>query len=116
RSKRSGHPQSEVRYPPVVRDLDDLDKLRDRPGFNIPDRQTLLNYFFPPKEEPDSAIPESGIRNPLWDARSAPRYEETTIDPFEQPLEVLERWDGKRYIAVLQKKLVICSDENPYGV
>jgi hypothetical protein len=95
---------------------EDLDKLRDRPGFNIPSKDKLLQLFFPPKEQPQSSPAEVTVQNPLWDLRAAPRYEETTEDPFNKPLEVLERWDNKRYIVVLNKKLVICSDENPYGV
>jgi hypothetical protein len=94
----------------------DLNKLRDRPGFNIPTREELLMLFFPPKEPVKSAVPEVSIRNPLWDARAEARFEETTIDPFNQPLEVLERWDNEKCITVLQQKLVICNDSNPYGV
>lgn len=93
-----------------------LDRLRDRPGFKVPSREELLMLFFPPKEEAKSAISEISIRNPLWDARSEARFEDTTVDPFNQPLEVLERWDEKQYIVVLQQKLVICNDDNPYGV
>jgi hypothetical protein len=93
----------------------DLDKLRERPGFKIPSKEKLLELFLPPKEPVEAAIGEVSIRNPLWDARAEPRYEATTEDPFEQPLEILERWDGRNYIAVLQKKLVICNDMNPYG-
>lgn len=94
---------------------EDLDKLRDRPGYNIPSKDKLIELFFPPKESVEAATNEMGIRNPLWDARAEPRYEETTEDPLNQPLEVLERWDNKSCIVVLQKKLVIANDENPYG-
>jgi hypothetical protein len=95
---------------------DGLDKLRDRPGFTIPSREELLELFLPPVEMAERATAEVTVRNPLWDARAEPRYESTTIDPFAQPLEVLERWDNNKYIVVLQKKLVICNDNNPYGV
>jgi hypothetical protein len=93
-----------------------LDKLRDRPGFKIPSREELLMLFFPPKEPTIAAISELSIRNPLWDARAEARFEDTTVDPFNQPLEVLERWDEDQYIVVLQQKLVLCNDDNPYGV
>lgn len=93
----------------------DLDKLRDRPGYNIPKEEDLLSLFFPPKEPVEAATGEVSIRNPLWDLRAEPRYEESTEDPFNQPLEVLERWDNESVIVVLQKKLVICNDKNPYG-
>jgi hypothetical protein len=93
----------------------DLDKLRQRPGFNIPSREALLELFLPPKEPVDPATSEVSIKNPLWDARAEARFEITTENPFDQPLEVLERWDNETYIVVLNKKLVICNDENPYG-
>jgi len=94
----------------------DLDRLRGRPGFDIPSREELLELFLPPKEPVEMAVSETSIRNPLWDARAEARYEETTVDPFNQPLEVLERWDDRSYIVVLQKKVVLCNDANPYGV
>lgn len=96
--------------------FEDIEKYRDRPGFNIPSREELLNLFFPPKEEAAVSAGETSFRNSLWDMRSEPRYDDATIDPLNQPLEVLERWDNDRYIMVLQKKAVLCSDENPYGV
>lgn len=94
---------------------EDLDKLRDRPGYKIPSREKLLSLFFTPKEPVESAVSEEGGRNPLYEARAEPRWEETTVDPFQQPLEVLERWDNNTYIVVLQKKLVIFNDMNEYG-
>src|SRR5271155_4613652 len=94
----------------------DLDRLRDRPGFKIPSKEDLLQLFFTPKEPVEASPAELSVQNPMWDMRAAPRFEPATEDPFNQPLEVLERWDEKRYIVVLNKKLVICSDENPYGV
>lgn len=93
----------------------DLDKLRDRPGFNIPSREELLQLFFPPKEEAIPATSENVAKNPLWDARADARYETSTVDPFNEPLEMLERWDGEKYSVALQKKLVICNTANPYG-
>jgi len=93
----------------------DLDKLRERPGFRIPPREKLLELFLPPKEPVEAAPSEISVRNPLWDARAEARYEQTTEDPFEQPLEVLERWDNGKCIAILNKKIVICNDMNPYG-
>jgi hypothetical protein len=93
----------------------DLDKLRERPGFTIPEKEALLQLFLPPKEPVEAAPSEVTNRNPLWDARAEARYEATTEDPFEQPLEVLERWDNGKCIAILNKKVVICNDQNPYG-
>jgi hypothetical protein len=95
--------------------FDELDKLRERPGIKLPSKEELLMLFFPPTEEAKPAIAEISIRNPLWDARAEPRYENTSDDPFAKPLEVLERWDAERVIMVLQQKLVILNEKNPYG-
>lgn len=94
---------------------EDLDKLRDRPGYNIPSRQKLLELFLPPQEPVEAATNDFGSRAPLWDARALPLWEEVTADPLQKPLEVLERWDNKTYIVVLQKKIAIYNGENPYG-
>jgi hypothetical protein len=94
---------------------DELDNLRDREGYNIPSRDKLLELFLPPQEPVETAPNEEGNRNPLWEAKGDPRWEPTTADPTQQPLEVLERWDNKTYIVVLQKKLVIYNDRNVYG-
>jgi len=94
---------------------EDLDRLREREGYNIPSREKLLELFLPPVEPVESNPQQEGGRNPLWDARADSPWEKTTIDPFQQPLEVLERWDNNTYIVVLQKKLVIYNDKNIYG-
>lgn len=94
---------------------DKLDKLREQPGYDIPSKKALLELFFSPKEPVESAPSETSVRNPLWDARAEARYEDTTVDPFQQPLEVLERWDNDKLIVVLQKKLVIYNGPNPMG-
>ena len=94
---------------------EDLDKLRDREGYDIPSREKLLSLFMPPQEPVEANTQEEGGRNPLWEARAEPRWEETTADPFQKPLEVLERWDNNTYIVVLQKKLVIFNGKNEYG-
>lgn len=94
---------------------DDLDKLRDRPGYDIPSREELLELFLPPMEPVETDPNSEPSQSPLWDSRSAPQYDESTSNPFEKPLEVLERWDKNTCIVVLNKKLVICNEENPYG-
>jgi hypothetical protein len=93
----------------------DLDKLRDRPGYDIPPREKLLELFMPPQEPVESDVSGDGSRNPMWEARGDPGWAETTADPFQKPLEVLERWDNNTYIVVLQKKVVIFNDKNEYG-
>jgi hypothetical protein len=94
---------------------DDIDKLRDREGYDIPSREKMLELFLPPKEPVESNPQQEGNKSPLYDARAESPWEATTVDPFQQPLEVLERWDNKTYIVVIQKKLVIYNDRNIYG-
>jgi hypothetical protein len=94
---------------------DDLVKMKERPGFNIPSDKELIELFMPPRELADPEPQEMSTRNPLWDLRAEPRWQDGTIDPFNEPLELLERWDKDKYIVILQKKLVICNDDNPYG-
>jgi hypothetical protein len=94
---------------------EDLDKLRQRPGVNIPmTNDELLGLFFPPKEQPPVAQSLLQQQTPLWDARAEAPWFATTADPTAMPLELLERWDNNRYILVLQKKLVIASTENDF--
>jgi hypothetical protein len=95
---------------------DDLIKMKERPGFKIPSDKDLLNLFMPPREMAESAMNEDVNKNPLWDMRAESRWKDATVDPFEEPLELLERWDNDKYIVVLQKKLVICNMDNPYGI
>ena len=94
---------------------EDLDKLRDRDGYDIPSRDKLLELFLDPQEPVEPALNEEGGRNPLWEAKGDPRWENTTADPTQKPLEVLERWDNNTYIVALQKKVVIFNDKNVYG-
>ena len=94
---------------------EDLDKLRDRDGYDIPSRDKLLELFLGPQEPVEPALNEEGGRNPLWEAKGDPRWENTTADPTQKPLEVLERWDNNTYIVALQKKVVIFNDKNVYG-
>lgn len=94
----------------------DLVKLKDRPGYKIPSERELIDLFLPPRELANQAPQDQALRNPLWDARADPKWNDATIDPFNEPLEILERWDNEKVMVVLQKKLVICNDKNPYGV
>jgi hypothetical protein len=94
----------------------ELIKLKDRPGYKIPSERELINLFIDPRELADQAPQDQALRNPMWDVRSDAQWNDATFDPFNEPLEILERWDNDKVIVVLQKKLVICNDKNPYGV
>jgi len=93
----------------------DLEKLRDKPGYNIPSRQEVMSWFLPPAEEAIPALDEQTGVNAVWDMRSNPRWMEATDDPMQKPLEVLERWDKDKLIVVVQQKKVIYNGPNAYG-
>ena len=95
--------------------FNDLEKLRDRPGYDIPSRDEVASWFMAPAEEAIPAFDEQTGVNAVWDMRSNPRWMQSTDDPFEKPLEVLERWDKDKVIIVVQQKKVICNGKNPYG-
>jgi hypothetical protein len=93
----------------------DLEKLRDKPGYNIPSRKEVMSWFLPPAEEAIPALDEQTGVNAVWDMRANPRWMEATEDPMEKPLEVLERWDKEKLIVVVQQKKVIHNGPNVYG-
>jgi hypothetical protein len=95
--------------------FNDLDALRDIPGYDIPSRAEVASWFQPPEETVIPANDERTGINQTWDMRADPRWEKATVDPFNQPLEVLERWDNEKLIIVVQRKKVICNGKNRYS-
>lgn len=102
--------------------IGELDALRDTEGFDIPSKETLVSFFFPPKEQPPN--PRRTGSSPIFgssldlntDFEQARKEEEVSIDPMSKPLEVLEYWTPTRCITVLQRKLVLRNGDNPFGV
>lgn len=100
---------------------DDLNQLREVPGYDIPAEDVLKELFMrgkdstPGNDNIDMTIPE-GMRGYIQHA--VPRNYKTTADPLQNGLEILERWDKDRVIVVLscnQHNILIRNDENPYG-
>jgi hypothetical protein len=97
----------------------DLDRLRDTEGYNIPEEAVLRAMFASVK----SASPDNitmtileGMMGYLQHAR--PRNFPTSADPNRAPLEVLERWDNEKVIVVLifnGHNILIRNEANPYG-
>ena len=97
---------------------DDLNRLRDIPGYNIPPEDTLKQFFLTdPQTGPDNitmTIPE-GMRGYLQHA--LPRNFKTSADPLQANMELLERWDNDKVIVVLAfnaKNILIRNEANPY--
>lgn len=98
---------------------DDLNHLRDTPGYKIPDESTLRALFISgPSVGSDNitmTIPE-GMMGYLQHA--LPRAARTSADKLQNSLELLERWDNDKVIVVLSfngQNILIRNDENPYG-
>lgn len=93
----------------------ELDELRDFAGYNIPDRDTLRAIFLPPREGTYASPIESMPLVLEREFSPRPRWEPSTVDPLEQPIEVLERWDKERVIVVLNRKVVIRNERHSFG-
>ena len=98
---------------------DDLNGLREVPGYNIPSEVDLKSFFLSnPTVGSDNitmTIPE-GMRGYLQHA--LPRSFKTSADPMQAPMELLERWDKDKVIVVLSfsgKNILIRNEANPYG-
>lgn len=101
---------------------DDLDKLRELPGYHIPPRETMLAWFARPKTTAHGDNIAMTIPEAFWGylQTATARNFRTTSDPTESPaLEMLERWDNDTLIIVLRQDadcILIYNGENPYGV
>jgi hypothetical protein len=97
----------------------DLDRLRDVDGYNIPEESVLRAMFAratsPGPDNIALTIPE-GMMGYLQ--HSKPRSYKTSADPNRAPLEVLERWDNEKVIVVLMyngHSILIRNEANPFG-
>ena len=106
--------------------LQDIEKLRDLPGYNLPSTEQLKSLFNPPKETPERSLLEGRSTTSVLNTgvsslainmefKAMPRWQDASVDPTQQPLEVLEYWTAERCIVVLNRKLCIKNDLNPYG-
>jgi hypothetical protein len=107
--------------------LQDLEQLRNQPGYNLPPEAELAKLFDPPKESPERSIMEGRSTSSVLNTgvssldinqefKAAPRWQETSVDPTQQPLEVLEYVTDTKVIVVLNRKLTIKNAINDYGM
>ncbi len=103
----------------ITLSADQLNDMREWEGYDIPSESELEALLFPPAEHIDPTMMDSleDIGNGGSTHQAQPRAFESSIDPLsdESRFEILERWDGKKVIAVLNRKLVIRDEENPWG-
>ena len=97
----------------------DLERLRDLEGYNIPEEAVLRQMFAtatsPKPDNISMTIPE-GMMGYLQ--HSKPRSYKTSADPNRAPLEILEYWDNEKVIVVLDyngHSILIRNEANPFG-
>jgi hypothetical protein len=99
---------------------DTLDDLRQTPGYSIPSKQVLLQWFFRERKPaaPDNytmTMPES-MRAFL--VHSTQQNVPTSADPLAASLEIIERQDAHSIICVLRHGtdcVLIRNSENPFA-
>jgi hypothetical protein len=110
-------------YPTLV----DLELLRGKHGYDkLPPKEYLIKLFFPPKEMPERSLLEGRSTTSVLNTgvssldinmefKAMPRWQMPSNDPNLQPLECLEYWTKEKCIVVLNRKLCIKNDKNPFG-
>lgn len=95
----------------------DLNRLRDFEGYMIPGEEELKLLAAPPAETaPSTMVETEGTQWPTQGHRALPRNQDSSPDPMDHKLEVLEYWTNDTCIVVLQRKLVIRNMHNPFGI
>jgi len=93
----------------------DLDDLRDDPTYkNVPTREELA-LILSQREEPTTDSMSGNKPSTTRDLQAEQETKETSADPLQQPLEILEYWSDDRVIAVLQRKIVIRNEESEFS-
>lgn len=106
--------------------LDELEKLRDQPGYKMPSNEYLRSLFEPPKESPERSLLEGRSTTSVLNTgvssldinmefKAMPRWQNASEDPNLQVLEVVEYTTPDRIIVVLNRKLCIKNDINAFG-
>jgi hypothetical protein len=103
-------------------DFQDLQLLRDVPCYkNIPTDEKLIEFFI--NNPLGDAAPASQTSDQMSSQNSIVMHAEgeerqTSLDPFERPLKILERWTDDRVTTVLvynDKYITIRNDEHDLG-
>lgn len=98
---------------------EELNEMRDWEGYDIPSEKKLMELLFPREEtvSPTALESQETLGNNSATHQAQPDYLENTVDPTQDTsrFEILERWDNNRVIAILNRKLVIRDEDNPWG-
>lgn len=99
---------------------DYLQRLRETPGYTVPSDEDLKLLFFPPTKdaaEPDNQSVTLTENLRAWIQHASPRNLDSTSDPLESPIEILERWDNDKVIVAIRHgsaAILLRNEENPY--
>jgi len=94
---------------------EELENLRKFEGYDIPPKEELKSLLFSPAESSPIAGLELNQTANFYDRQAVPRDEDHTVDPtIDEKFEVLEYWSDTKVIAVLNRKLVIRNERNPF--
>jgi hypothetical protein len=96
--------------------LDDLLKLMTEPWWKGGSEEEVRSWFEIPVEQ--ARLPgtqEVAMSGQGVVAHAAPRYLASSVDPYKQPLKVVERWDCDKVGTLVQDKKMIRNEANPFG-
>lgn len=97
--------------------LDELLEMRNDPNYDMPSEEEIKSWFENPKEQPEVlGNLDTTTGSPSVGTQGQPDWIETSIDPYEEGLMILERWDNNKVITVLNNKKVIQNRTNKYAV
>jgi hypothetical protein len=99
---------------------EDLDNLRGKEGYMIPDEDVLKEMFAKPlSTNPDNIVMTIPEQMRGYIQHAIPRNYRQSADPLQNGMEILERWDKDKVIVVLCFNghcILIRNEQNPYRV
>lgn len=85
--------------------------------YDLPSEKEVRDWFAPPQETVEHPGSDASLTlGTTLIHHAKAEYMETTVDPLNQPLEVLERWDNDKVITCIQRKKVIRNEANEFGI
>jgi hypothetical protein len=85
--------------------------------YNLPSKDEIKRWFEPPAEQPQvgTSATNAMAQGTASIHHAQPQFKKSTVDPLDEPLEVLERWDNDKVITVLNRVKVIRNEPNEFG-
>jgi len=86
--------------------------------YMLPSKDEIKSWFEKPKENSIGAGGNSeatAAQATAFVHHAKPRFEPSTADPLDEPLEVLERWDNDKVITVINRVKCIRNEANEFN-